>query len=178
MSSEILFGLAVLSSSVAILNATQVTSAQQRPAYTVTVFASPTVVKAGSDVKLTITIKNVSDATIYHIVISGKPGRNWWILVRDNQGKSVYETSNGRKIHGNDPSQHPWSGSVFSGRYPIKSAETFQQTIDLSNEYDLTKPGTYSIQVMRSDVFTEDDIKMGKSGTPVKSNIVTLDVRP
>jgi hypothetical protein len=174
---KILFSLALVTSSVAIQGATQVTPAQQ-PAYIVTVAASPTVVKAGSDVKLTITIKNVSDLTIYHIVNSGKPGRNWQILVLDSQGNSANETSNGRKIHGNDPSQHPWSGSVFSGRYPIKPGETFQQTLDLTSEYDLTKPGIYSIQVLRSDVFTEDDIKTGKLGTAVKSNTITLTLTP
>lgn len=123
----------------------QVTSGNRIP-YTITIAASPTVANAGSHVKLTITTKNVSDQIVYHLVASGKPGRNLDIAVLDTQCNQVIETPYRRKLHGSEPHEHPWGGSVFVGRYAIKPGQSFEEIVDLSKEYDLTQPGTYSIQ--------------------------------
>jgi len=137
------------------------------------------VVRTGSEVKLGIATKNISDQTIYHIVLTGKPGRYLDIAIRDSKGNPVQETPHGRKVHGTELNRQPWSGSVFTGRYPIKPGETFEETINLSQEYDLSQPGTYSIQVLRSDVITEHDIKTKLNTVAVaKSNMIALTVTP
>lgn len=147
----------------------------KRP-YTITISTSPRA-SVGSEVKLHITTKNTSDGTIYHIVrAGGPPGRNLDISVRDSKGNPVQETEHGRKIHGTDPNREPWSGSVFTGRYPLKPGDVLEEELNLAEEYDFSKPGKYSVQVLRSDITTDGEIK-SRSTSPlavVKSNTITL----
>jgi len=160
-------------------NSTAQITQPNESSYTINIAALPSVVKAGSEVKLSIIVKNISDQIIYHVVTTGKPGRNLDIAIRDSKGDPVQETPHGRKVHGTDPNRQPWSGSVFTGRYPLKPGETFKETINLSQEYDLSQPGTYSVQVLRSDLITERDIKAKSNAVAaVKSSTITLTVTP
>jgi len=172
--SALLFALPALAG-----NSTAQTPQPKQESYTIAITISPTLVKTGSEVKLGITSKNISDQTIYHVVSTGTPGGNLNIAIRDSQGNPVQETPHGRKVQGTELNRQPWSGSVFTERYPIKPGETFEETINLSQEYDLSQPGTCTIQVLRSDVITEHDIKT-KSNivTAVKSNTIAMTMTP
>lgn len=137
--------------------------------------AADSVVKSGTDVKLDIAIKNVSDRTIY--LVSTTAGRNMKIDVRDSEGKQVSETPYGLKVHGTDPKRVPFVGSVFSAKLPI---ESYSETLVLSKEYDLNKPDTYRVQVSRSDVMngsTEGNMNATRIGI-VNSNTITVTVIP
>jgi hypothetical protein len=65
----------------------------EQKVYTLTISAADSVVKTGTDVKLDIAIKNVSDRTIY--LVSTTAGRSMKIDVRDSEGKQVSETPYG-----------------------------------------------------------------------------------
>lgn len=149
----------------------------EKSAYAITISTSRRV-KVGSEVALHITTKNTSDKTIYRVVRSGGPhGRDLDISVRDSKGDSVHETPLGRKIHGTDQNREPWSGSVFTGRYPLRPGEVIEENFNLSEEYNFSKPGRYSVQVLRSDIVTEEEIKSHLSPQAVKSNTTTTLVR-
>jgi hypothetical protein len=149
----------------------------EKSAYAITIRTSRGAT-VGSEVTLHIITKNISDKTICHVVSSGGPsGRNLDISVRDSKGNSVQETEHGRKVHGAELNRQPWSGSVFSGRYPLRPGEVFEEKLNLAEEYDLAKPGRYSIQVLRSDIVTEEEIKSHSSAQAVKSNTTTTLIR-
>jgi hypothetical protein len=148
--------------------------------FSVTISTPGSEVKTGSVVELTVTTKNISAQNIYHgFVAGGPPGRSVEIDLRDSGGNPVLETPYGRKAHGKD--RRPWSGSSFVERVLLKPGETFDEKVDLSKEYDLSRAGTYTIQVQRSDLVSDEQLKshskMGIANT-VKSNKITITVTP
>jgi hypothetical protein len=164
---------------VAALGVVGVSPAQlAQPLYTITISTPESVIKVGSEVRLDVTTKNVSNQTIY-MFFSTAPGRDPEIHLRDSKGNPVLETPYGQKVHGTDPNRRPFSGSVFGYQETLKPGETFEEKLNLSEEYDLSKPGEYTIQVRRHDVLSEDDLK-SKSRTVafVKSNTITITITP
>jgi hypothetical protein len=144
-----------------------------KPLYNVTIAASQTATLR-SKVKLHIITKNISDKIIYRVVRStGPPEQDFKISVR--KGNRIQQTFYGRMILGTDH-QEPWTGSVFTGRYPIQPGDVVEQDLSLGEEYGFTQPGTYSIQVLRSDILTEEEITAHLSPQAVKSNTATVTV--
>jgi hypothetical protein len=148
--------------------------------FSVTISTPGSEVKIGSTVELTITTKNISAQNIYHgFVAGGPPGRSVDIDLRDSGGNPVLETPYGRKAHGKD--RKPWSGSSFVERVLVKPGETFDEKVDLSKEYDLSRAGTYTIQVQRSDLVSNEQLKSHAKmgiGNTVKSNTITITMTP
>ena len=145
--------------------------------FSVTISTPGSEVKTGSAVELTITTKNISAQNIYHIVTAGgPPGRSLQIDLRDSGGNPVLETPYGRKAHGKD--RGPWHGSSFVERVLVKPGETFDEKVDLSKEYDLSRAGTYTIQVQRSDLVSDEQRKSHSKmiANIVKSNTITISV--
>jgi hypothetical protein len=133
--------------------------------FSLTIGTPEAIATAGSDVKLKVRFTNDTGKNLYYAV--GGPGRGgpaFDINVRDSQGNAVPETSYGLRMHGKDP--RPWSGSVF--RATSHSGETVEINLILSKEYDLSKPGKYTVQVQDRRPVVR----------PVKSNIVTITVLP
>jgi hypothetical protein len=147
------------------------------PAFSITISTPESVVKVGSVVRLDITTKNISSATGYRFESTG-PGRSIHVEVLDRSGFHVLETPKGQELHGTDPHRH-FGGAIFRAKIPFKPGETFEEHLILSEEYDLSEPGKYTIQAYRSNVATEDDLK-AKSNVPsiTKSNIITLTITP
>ncbi len=167
-----LSGLILSVSLLGLAHMTSVEVAQvDPPLCTVTITAPETSIKVGSEVKLDIATKNVSDRTIY--VVYSTVGRNMKIDVRDSEGNPVSETPFGLKVHGTDPKRAPFAGTVFSTRVSLKPSETSQEKLVLDKEYDLTKPGRYSIRVQRSDVLSDTNTVIF-----VKSNTIIVTVTP
>lgn len=149
----------------------------EKSSYAITISASQSA-RVGSEVTLHITTKNISDKIIYRIVRSGGPhGRNLDISVRDSKGNPVQETEHGREIQGTELNRQPSSDSVFKERYPLRPGEVLEENLNLSEEYDFSKPGRYSIQVRRSDIVTEEEIRSHSSPQAVKSNTATTLIR-
>ena len=99
--------------------------------------------------KLVIRVTNTSDQDApfasngtYH----KEPIRSVGILVRDRAGHLVPETEYGKGIHGNLGVMRPKSFARY-----LKPGEVFKEEADLSEEFDLTKPGTYTVDLERFD---------------------------
>jgi hypothetical protein len=135
------------------------------PWFSVMISTPEAIATAGSDVNLKVKFTNDTGKDLHFAV--GGPGRGgpaFDINVRDSQGNAVPETSYGLRMHGRDP--RPWSGSVF--RATSHSGQTVEINLILSKEYDLSKPGKYTVQVQDRRPVVR----------PVKSNIVTITVFP
>jgi hypothetical protein len=130
-------------------------------------------VKVGAFVTLEITVKNTSDRESYVGAIVGSAEAGYDVTVVDGEGKAAMETSYGRKIHGKEPKGN--LTDLHSERVELlKPGETLQEQIHLSEIYDFTHPGKYTVQVSRR-IATNDAHGKNVEKT-VKSNSVTLTV--
>lgn len=141
-----------------------------KPAFSIALSTPRSVVEVGSPLMLGFACTNTSG----HDIVIGSPAL---ISVLDSDGKSVPETPYGRKVHGTEPRPVPppevgpphgvpgESGGGL-GPLPMRPGETIRSPrSDLSREYDLSRPGTYTIQARRADFY---------SGTVVESNVLTV----
>jgi len=119
-----------------------------------------TVIERGAPATIKATFINTSDHDIFESI--GTPGRAINIKVFSGN-KPVPETPYGLKAHGRD--SRPFVGSVF--RAAIRPGKLFKVEADLSKEYDLSKPGKYTVQAERWD----SDIHQ-----MVESNTITITV--
>jgi hypothetical protein len=133
--------------------------------FSVTISTPEASVRAGSDVKLNVVLTNNTGKDLHSGY--GGPGRNGPVFdldIRDSKNKAVPETPFGLTTQGKN--LHPFSGSAFSAT--SHPGETIKEELNLSKEYDLSKPGKYTVQVReRHPVFQA-----------VKSNIITITVNP
>jgi len=82
------------------------------------------------------------------------------LKVYDSDGKLVPETPHGRRIHGRDQMVFP---TVVS--FSIKPGKSTHEEADLTEEFDLGKPGKYKVQAEQHDPDTR---------VLVKSNIISV----
>ena len=118
-------------------------------------------------------IKNVSSHDIDHVIAFGparSPGESSInIVVKDSSGNVLPEPLSSRKLHGRAPGQPPLGGSVFNSRQALRPGETTKEEKDLSERFDMEKPGIYTIQAQDRDLLT---------GVTVFSNVLTINVTP
>jgi hypothetical protein len=145
-----------------------------KPAFTLAISTAKTTFTSGTAIDLAATQKNASNHDIYFVVSAGPEGtfgNGTWMTVEDSNGTPVAETPFGRKKHGTGPHKYPLGGSVFSGRTLIPPGKSFHYVIHLSKEYDLSHPGTYTVQAKMRDLWAYQ--------YPwVKSNVLTITVKP
>ncbi|MBT9332948.1 hypothetical protein [Paracidobacterium acidisoli] len=146
------------------------------PSFTLTISTAKNTFTTGTDIDVDITQKNISDHGIYHVAIAMGAGniyarRSISTIVHDSKGSPVTETPLGHKVHGTEPHIHPNGGSVFSARTVIPPGKSYHYVIHLSQEYDLTHPGKYTIQAKERDAWTPQ--------YPwVTSNVLTITIKP
>jgi hypothetical protein len=133
-----------------------------KPPFTITISPPESVVDAGSNVKVKITMTNTSDRDVFY-----GSGTEPVVEIRilDSDGKSVAETPEGMKIHGTEPNRQPHSGSY--GRLFLKPGTALSWDRIVSNEFDMNRPGNYTILAQRKDT---------SSGTVVMSAPITVTV--
>jgi hypothetical protein len=125
----------------------------------------------GAEARVSVVVTNVSDhaiAVVHRLKLGeGRTGEgSFAVYVRDMEGHLVPETKYGHKLRtGEDPPGEPMmgvSGSASLGGIPPGEAD--KSAVTLNNLYDLTQPGTYTVQVQRLD----------KNKVLVKSNTLTF----
>jgi hypothetical protein len=137
--------------------------------YALAIRASPAEAKVGSEVRIMVTVRNISD----HPVGIQVPMKNlddgafyYRTYVRDEDGVLLPETKFGRALrtrkgeHGED--------AVFVGadlELVLMPGGTRTHQLLLNNLFDLKKPGKYSVEVDRDD-----------AGRIAKSNLVTITI--
>jgi hypothetical protein len=144
-----------------------------RPSFSVTISVPQDVVAAGSEVKVKITLKNTSnhDIGIPKSPADDQGGSYNKITVRDEEGNLVADNATiAARTDKHKGTQSELMNLTMETiiLFTVKPGESLKDGIKLSEIYDLSKPGKYSIELERTD-----DTK-----TVVKSNTITLTVTP
>jgi len=163
--------------------------------FSVSIAAESNVFKAGSEVKIRLTLRNISNE---EIPCARNPGPRVDRLgeffaeveVRDSKGNLAPETKYYRLIRGKaDPamksaalekpvkgSAHPQPQALFGGSVAVlmlKPGESQDADIVVSKLYDLTQPGEYTISAARRFSQLETD---PRSKIIAKSNTLTISI--
>lgn len=159
-------------------------STAQEPAatFTILISAKQSTAQTGSEIKVNVSLKNISDHPIWVYVDKGAAAEmeGYSVEVRDSQGRlqrtSRYYWSIGRFIRGKVPkgSEHDYPDNQYDGpsvggggKVNPDPGETKASWFDVNKLYAPLKPGEYTVQVQRIDEETK---------TTVKSNVLTLTV--
>ncbi len=132
-----------------------------QPPFSIVISTPRDTVKAGSNVDVEVTVTNTSDHDIKYRRL------NWPHVkqdVRDSKGRPAPETPYGRELHAGHvgPTRNPLRGALEPGK-------TNRVRYPLTMIYDLSQPGTYTVQEEQEDPETK---------TFVKSNTITVTVTP
>ena len=153
--------LSIACALVAAFATAQATQSAQVP-FSLAVSTSTPTIKMGSELKLDVAVTNTSDKRVSLWSHPGKlaPGLD----VRNSKGKPANEVK--------AKSEPPKGGVVYppGGSYPsldIDPGKTVHFEEIVTRKFDLTKPGTYTVQAMQ-----EFDNKL------LKSNTITITVTP
>src|SRR3974377_1992391 len=102
----------------------------------ITLTAPQNCVKPNSPMEVRIVLTNASDHDVsYRVVATGRSSRWAGMAAYDSAGKLLPEKGG------------PFDGSVFSGKASLGAAKSIETRVDIAKEYDLTKPGKYTIEV-------------------------------
>jgi hypothetical protein len=156
---RLLFGLLMLTVVPAAL--CQATSDKQ-PAFSLTLSSLTPSVESGSQVDVTVVMKNLSGHDLnYSLCYSNGLDRAYTYEVRDSSGKELEILTK----------KHPEIGQTFNSYPPhvVKPGETDSSGGVISTFYDMTRPGMYTIQVSRA-------ISENPKDGVVKSNKITITV--
>lgn len=122
--------------------------------------SGPATAKAGSDVRVHVTLKNTTSADLDFEYSDGDP-LTCIVAVRDANGNAVADTAQGTKLKAEHSS---WQGQKVS--YALHPGETQTRDCPVSELYDMSAPMKYSIQVQQLD------------GHVVQSNMVNVMIAP
>jgi hypothetical protein len=151
----------------AIFGAAVAGAAQTTPAnFSIKIVARHDVVRTGSDVSVVVLLTNIANHELHYTTVDDDMfGDNGYVpKILDDAGKPVPLTKYGQMIANRTYLQGR------RGQVGVQPGETtVPHEISLSELYDLTRPGKYTIQMERMD----KDAKVR-----VKSNIITVTVTP
>lgn len=143
----------------------------RKPSIAISLTADKSTVEAGNPVYVEVTLKNISDHAIgVEIERVAGPEMDFDISVLGPTDKGASLTRHGRMVKGKQlPTDPP---TVINGSTFLLTKEpggTISRRIDISNLYDMTRPGTYQVQAARTD---------SETGLVVKSKVVTVKIVP
>jgi hypothetical protein len=121
-------------------------------------------VRAGSEVRIEVTLRNVSGRQI--AMPKSDEGGDYLVEVRDGKGRMARDTELGRKLK--DPGTVRVSSAPL---YPLKPQESLKDEIAVGKLYEVSNPGEYTISVARP---IPEELGTGV----VKSNTITVTVKP
>lgn len=150
-----LIGLPFIASSMlpAQVQRTQ-TPADQSPSFSISIRAPQNTFKLGAKMTLKVTITNTSDHKLFAPDLA--------FTVRDPEGKPVLRVQGRAGV--------PPSGSFTST--PLEPNQSLDSSINLKNEFVITKPGKYTIHAWREDYVRGTN----KVQSVVRSNVITIDI--
>lgn len=143
------------------------------PIFSVEIHADKYVVAADSPVIIVATLTNMSDHEITMVQVSGLRA-GYDVDVRNSQGKRPRGANEllAEQNKENKEAHRPIRVIINQGgarTVNVKPGQTLRDEIQVSNIFDLTIPGTYTIQLTRKD---------SESTAIVKSNTITVTVTP
>jgi uncharacterized protein (DUF58 family) len=131
----------------------------QQP-FTLSISVPQTVVRAGSEVRIQVTLKNVSEHEIG--ILRSTPDYDYTVDVRDAHDKSAMPTEFARKLRAPDSVRVAPSNVL----YPLKPHETLVDKLIVSKLFEMGL-GKYTIRVAR-------EIPQELGGGSVRSNLITV----
>ena len=144
-----------------------------KPALTLHLAPVEPAVKAGSKALVDVTLENVSGHNIKSLGSLGDEGFLYPMNVWDEKGTTVPETKYGRLKHGHktaeDPPEYDYTAEGRVVFLRLDPGMSVTNRVCVSKEYDVSKPGKYTIQIEAYD---------DESQTSVKSNKITVTVTP
>jgi dipeptidyl aminopeptidase/acylaminoacyl peptidase len=145
---------------------TQPQMTSDRAAFSITISAPEDEVQLGTDIRLSIVLKNISDhqITFGHHPGTDYPEFSYRIEVKNTEGRLVEESGYARAAR--EPSRQQSAGYTVEYLPPGGSAV---QTAHLLKLVNLSRPGRYTVQVSRENP---------ASNLIVTSNQITLNVVP
>jgi hypothetical protein len=135
-----------------------------RAAFTLTINAVSNKLKTGTPVKLSVTVKNISNRDIQLYTDARGAEVEYTVDVRDEKGNVLPDTEYKRTNLSEDI---PRLGGA--SMRPLRSGDSLTDMFNVSRLYEMVSPGRYTIQLQRFDL---------GSGTYVKSNTITVTVSP
>jgi hypothetical protein len=159
---------------IMILSARSVVcSSQAKPPFSLTIAATTEVLKAGEEeLRLLVTIKNTSDATV---ILARSPGPvpreegfRCYIEIHDTRGKEPPPSTWVLSLKGKPTITE---SSNLSGK--LEPGDSFVEQVTVTKFFDLSKPGKYTISLIRP---LESWQKLGEG--KVKSNSISVTVEP
>lgn len=139
----------------------------KEPTVSLTLFNWPSgsVVKAGSRIIVTVVKKNNADEEIDNSR-SAVAAYNYDMNVRDEHGNSVPETKELRELRRPELMRRN-AKLIHEKLEPHRAVGQFSEAIPISDYYEMSRPGTYTIQVSQADP---------KTGNEIKSNTIAVQV--
>ena len=129
----------------------------------ITIVAAQNSVMAGDPIKITVTMKNMSDHDITMVAVgnNSKAELNYEIIAREKNGEMVDETRYGKGL----------KGGVAGSRklFTLKPGAEITETCNINKLYDMSMPGEYVIQV-------EKELPASEGKGTIKSNTITVTV--
>jgi hypothetical protein len=144
--------------------------------FTITISTSHSVVTAKSPIEVQVALKNTSNRDLRIFVDNSDKAElsGFDVEVTDPQGLAPKITAYHNVLTGwkAPPETVMKQGGEFiivgsGGTLPLAPGETIDLHMDIGQMYDLSKPGTYTVQVTRTDA---------PDGTMVKSNPLKITV--
>jgi hypothetical protein len=129
-------------------------SADQSPSFSISIRAPQSTVKLSGEVTIAVRVTNTSDHKLF--------APNLAFTVRDSEGKSVPRVQGKPGV--------PPRGSFVSA--PLEHGQSFDSSINLKNEFAITKPGKYTIQAWREDYV----LGTNKVRNIIRSNVITIGI--
>jgi hypothetical protein len=126
-------------------------------------------VKAGTEVHLTVTVKNTSDHDLTLGFLPGTPpyeAMTYEIEVRDAEGREAPPTALLRSLR-----EHLGAGFQTNAGYVLAPGKSSDEQLDITRLYVLTTPGKYTIRVARR----QNPLRKTDEGI-VRSNTITITV--
>lgn len=135
--------------------------------FSLTISTKTKSVQAGSEVKVQILLKNISNNEIY-VLREKSPSlpeqAGFTAAVSDAKGMAVAYTNYGDKFYKGEAVTFGSPSYAY-----LKPGETLEQEMEVSKLFDLSKPGTYTVQVQRKD---------DRSAAVAKSNTISITITP
>lgn len=145
---------------------------QEKPTpatFTLTVRTAKPSVKSGEPIRIGVTLTNVSknDISVEHD-ISNKGEFFYSVTIQAASGKAPRKTDYNHALSG-EPTSTPTIITTSPIPAVVTPGKTIVEIIVLNDLYDLSEPGTYSVQVERTDPLSK---------TTVQSNKLTIVITP
>jgi hypothetical protein len=121
--------------------------------------------KPGDPAVVEVQLKNTSDHVIYRTILPGWDKHGELIgfppILRDAEGKEPPLTKLGRLVFGRQTVEDTPSVLTLNevGRVPMAPGEVMKTEIRLSDLYDLSLPGKYTVQVRYYDDENKEEVK-------------------